>query len=504
MNVTREDMPGRQIALTIELDPETVNAALDKAYRQLVNQVNVPGFRRGRAPRYILESYVGKETLTERAVRNILPDSVQEAIKAQDITAMDVGDVEIVSMDPVQVKVIVVQPPKVELGDYSTIRVEKESKEITEADVEEVLLELRREGAPWNEPAEPRPVKEGDMVYVDLEGYTTQGPIEAAARENFPTIVGIARAGVPEVVNQALVGMNVSDEKDVTDTLPDDYPVEELRGLDATYHFTVLSMKEQNLPEVDEEFSKKVGYDTVAELREAVERNLKRRAEETTESKQLDEIIDKLVASSEVDVPDLMVNEELDAMLKNLENRLKESRITTRQYFTYNGITEAEWREGSRARARERVIRTQVLSEFARREGISVDEDEVTNEIGTILERFEGKEREDAEKVLGAHEARHDLEDRLFQQKIVERLIGIAEGKIEAAAPQDEGRMTEDEGGDESRDAGTAADLVEAGGAAEVLGTEGVDLDSDNETGDAPGGGTPTTAPGVGDTESKS
>ncbi len=501
MNVTREDLPGRQVALTIELDADTVNSALDRAYRQLVNQVNVPGFRRGRAPRYILESYVGKDTLTERAVRNILPDKVQDAIKDQDITAMDVSDYEIVSMDPVQIKVIIVQPPKVELGDYSNIRVEKELKEITDADVEEVMLELRREGAPWNEPAEPRPIKEGDMVYLNLEGFTTQGPLEAATRENFPTIVGVSRAGVPEVVNQALVGMNVGDEKDVTDTLPDDYPIEELRGLDATYHVTVLSMKEQELPEVDDEFAKKVGYDTISELREAVEGNLKNRAEENASSNQLDAIIDQLVASSQVEVPDVLVNEELDGMLQNLEARLKESRINIRQYFTYNGITEAEWREANRERARERVIRTQVLSEFARREGISVDEDDVDGEINTILERFEGEERDAAQKVLGEHEARHDLEDRLFQQKIVERLVGIAEGKIEAAKP-DETEAAEDETGESSGEAGTADGLAEAGGAAEVLGTGDVDLQSENETGDAPGGGTPTTAPGLDETES--
>ena len=505
-------MPGRQIALTIELDAETVNTALDRAYRQMVNQVNVPGFRRGRAPRHILESYVGKEMLTERAVRNILPDSVQEAIKDQDITAMDVGDVEIVSLDPVQVRVIVVQPPKVELGDYSTIRVEKESKEINDTDIEAVLKELQREGAPWNEPTEPRPIKEGDMVYVDLEGFTTQGPIEAAKRENFPTIIGLARAGVPEVVNDALAGMNVGDEKDVTDTLPEDYPAEELRGLDATYHVTVLSMKEQVLPEIDEEFAKKMSYDTVEELRTAVETNLKRRAEETTESAQLDSIITQLIELSETEVPDVMVNEELDAMLKNLENRLKESRITTRQYFTYNGITEAEWRENSREAARERVIRTQVLSEFARREGISVEDSEIDTEINTIVERFEGEERENAEKVLNEHEARHDLEDRIFQKKIVERLVGIAEGTIEAAKPDateasaDEDGSTDadtDANAEEAGEAGAASDLEEAGGAAELLGTEGVDTESENETGDAPMGGTPESAPAVDSEDAK-
>src|ERR671935_2805794 len=119
-------MPGRQVALTIELETETVNAALDRAYRQMVNQVNVPGFRRGRAPRPILERYVGKEMLTERAVKNILPQTLQDAIAEQKLEAMDVSDYEIVSMDPLQVKVVVVQQPLVEVGDYSSIRIEKE------------------------------------------------------------------------------------------------------------------------------------------------------------------------------------------------------------------------------------------------------------------------------------------------------------------------------------------------------------------------------------------
>ena len=197
MNITREDMPGRQVALTIELDPETVNTALDRAYRQMVNQVNIPGFRRGKAPRYMLERYVGRDELTERAVKNILPQTVQDAIEEQKIEALDVGDVEIVNLDPLQVKVIIIQPPIVELGDYSGIRVERDSVEITPEQVEEVLTELRRESAPWNEPEETRAIQEGDMVYVDLEGFTTAGPLEEASRDNFPTIVGVTRAGVP-------------------------------------------------------------------------------------------------------------------------------------------------------------------------------------------------------------------------------------------------------------------------------------------------------------------
>jgi trigger factor len=511
-------MPGRQVALTIELEPDMVNTALDRAYRQMVNQVNIPGFRRGKAPRYVFERYVSKDTLTERAVKNILPQTLQDAIAEQNIEAMDVGDVEIVSMDPVQVKVIVVQPPLVELGDYGSIRAEKEPVEVTPEQVEEVLMELRREGAPWNEPAEPRPTKEGDMVYLDLEGFTGDGELEEAKRENFPTIVGMLRAGIPDAVNQALVGMSVGDEKDIATTLPDDYPVEALQGRDVSYHVAVRSMKEQQLPELNDEFAKGMGFDTVEALRETVENNLRRRTEEAVESKQINSIIDQMVESSNVEAPDVMVTEELDRMLKSLENRLKQQQpISLRQYFTYTGSSEPEWREANRDRARERVARSLVLQEFARREGISVDDSEVETEVDQIIERFEGQEKEQARSVLGGHEARHDLEDRLFQRKIVDRLVDIAEGRAQAApAPTSEGEAAEDQEAGEKPEPkrrsrakasteetqGDASDLESAGGAAELLGTSGVDVRSENESGDASGGGTPATAPAL-DAEKK-
>lgn len=507
MNITREDMPGRQVALTIELDPDTVNTALDKAYRQMVNQVNIPGFRRGKAPRYILERYVGRDELTERAVRNILPQTVQDAIEEQKIEALDVGDVEIVSHDPLQVKVIVIQPPVVELGDYGSIRVEREPVEITPEQVEEVLTELRRESAPWNEPEEPRPIQEGDMVYVDLEGFTTAGALEEASRENFPTIVGVSRAGVPEVVNQALAGMSVNEEKDIADTLPDDYPNEELQGKDVTYHVTVRSMKTQELPELDEEFAKKLSYDSVDALREAVEKNLRQRATESVESKQVNSVIEQMIAASKVEVPDVMVTEELDSMLKNLEERLKQQRLTLRQYFTYNGVTEAEWREANKDRARERLVNNLVLQEFARREGIAVEDSDVDTEIQEIVGRFEGEERTQAENVFQNHEARHDVQDRIFQRKLMEQIAGIAEGRIEAAPASAPAEGDAAEASDADMQAGTthevdqatgtATDLEEAGGAAEVLGTGDVDTQSPLETGDATGGGTPEEAPAL-------
>jgi trigger factor len=499
LNITREELPGRQVALTIELDPETVSGALDRAYRQMVNQVNVPGFRRGKAPRYILESYLGRDTLTERAVRNILPQTVEDALKGEDIEAMDVGDVEIVNLDPVQVRVVVIQPPRIEIGDYSGLRVEREPIEITDEEVDKVLLEMRREGAPWEEPAEPRPIQEGDMVYLNLEGFTSQGELEEAKRENFPTIVGMARAGVPMPVSNALVGMSVGEEKDVTDALPDDYPNEALRGMDVSYHVTAISMKEQKLAELDDEFAKKVSegaQETVEGLREFVLSSLRTRADEGARENQVNQAIEKLVEGSTVDVPDKMVDEELDEMLKRIETRLKQQRLTLRQYFTYNGSSDAEWREQHREDAHNRVIRTLVLQEFARREGIEVDDTDIDNEVERMLGRFEGEERQQAEAVLGHQEARHDLEHRIYENKLVDRLVGIAEGTIEAA-PVPEMTASEEAAVEPEPEAGEAdaTALESAGGAAEVLGTGDVDLKSPYETGEASGGGTPEDAP---------
>lgn len=346
------------------------------------------------------------------------------------------------------------------------------------------------------------------MVYLDLEAFTTAGPLEEANRENFPTIVGLRRAGVPEIVNEALIGMAVGEEKDIADTLPEDYPTEELRGKDVTYHVTVHQVKAQSVPELTDEFAKNLGdYEDVAALREAVQNNLRQRSEQAAEDNQVHNAIAHLVNGAAVEVPEKMVDEELDLMLKKLEDRLKEQRVNIRQYFTYNGVTEAEWRQANRDRAMERLVRGLVLQEFARREDISVEEGEIEGEIETMLGRFEDEEKDKARSVFGSADMRHGLEDQIYQRKILDQLIGIAEGRIVAApvpaedeeAPAlstaDDTEGEDAETAEEGEEPGAATDLEEAGGAAEVLGTEGVDTHSPYETGEASGGGTPADAP---------
>jgi trigger factor len=255
----------------------------------------------------------------------------------------------------------------------------------------------------------------------------------------------------------------------------------------------------------------------VEALREAVQTNLSKRATESAESKQVNSVIEQMISASKVEVPDMMVNEELDNMLKNLDDRLKQQRLSIRQYFTYNGITEAEWREANREQARSRLVNNLVLQEFARREGLSVEEEEIDAEVQQIVASLDDEQRAQADEVFQNHEARHDVQDRVFQRKLMERIVGIAEGRIEAApapapaegetaeaaAGADMQAETSDASGDTGdaaeadEAAGTAADLEEAGGAAELLGTGDADTRSPYETGDATGGGTPEDAPAL-------
>jgi trigger factor len=239
-------------------------------------------------------------------------------------------------------------------------------------------------------------------------------------------------------------------------------------------------------------------------------------------------VIEQMIAASKVEVPDMMVTEELDNMLKNLDDRLKQQRLSIRQYFTYNGITEAEWREANQEQARGRLVNNLVLQEFARREGIAVEDEEIDAEVQQIVASLDDEQRAQADEVFQNHEARHDVQDRVFQRKLMERIVGIAEGRIEAApapapAESDTGEAaggadvqanTSDSGGNavdavdavDAGDAGDAAeagestgtaDLEEAGGAAELLGTGDADTRSPYETGDATGGGTPADAPAL-------
>ena len=318
MKITTEDMPDRQVGLLIELEEAEIEDHKQRAYRRLVQRYVIPGFRRGKAPRMILERHIGAETLIQDDIEGLLERSVADAVEQQELEPIarpQVTDLE--SLDPITFRATVALRPEVELGDYESIRVDWEDPEVTEEQVEEVLNNLRRQGSPW-EPVE-RAVELGDLLTVDMSGYVDEDPEDAAESEDGgddaddgeaesadeadtdsdadtddvdesegePEVPGrrtfVEETGISYMVQEGvtypapgvpeqLVGMNAEETKEFTISVPDDFTIRDLNGKDAHFTVTVREVKEQNLPELEDEWAQGVeGFgDDVFETVEAL------------------------------------------------------------------------------------------------------------------------------------------------------------------------------------------------------------------------------------------
>lgn len=501
MNITREDLPDRQVALTIELGPEEMEPALQKAYRQLVGRVNIPGFRPGKAPRQIFERFIGREALIEQAVEGMIGTTLHEAIDKEGIEHTDIADVHIESTSPVTVRVVLDQPAKVELPDVSDIRVEREPVEVGEDKVDEVLTELRKREGTWAAPEEPRPARMGDRVVIDMETYTIDGPVQNMTGESLSIELTTTAAPTwPQEIDENIVGMMPGDEKDFAITFPPAYPDEALREKDATVHVKLQSIEEPTLPDLDEAFAQKVAQlDSVDELRQRIHENLLNDAKAGAESKQVDEVIRQMVERATVEVPRALIDREVDRQFERLSERMRQSHIDPRRYFSLTGTSEDAWRAEQRDPARDRVRQTLVLGEFAQRAGIDVNDAEVEAAINERLEPYVGTPSEDRiREIFDTPEQRQQLENVLFERRLVDRLIALAEGRAAelaaAAEPADGAETTEEP--DTTPAASAAGDtepatpaitgavpateqepgpLETAGGAAEVLSAGGIE-----------------------------
>jgi trigger factor len=475
VNITREDLPDRQVALTIELGPEEMEPALQKAYRQLVGRVNIPGFRPGKAPRPIFERFVGREALIEQAVEGMIGTTLHQAIDEQGIEHTDISDVRIESTSPVTVRVVIDQPAKVELPDVSDIRVEREPVEVDDDKVEEVITELRKREGTWSTPEEPRPARTGDRVVIDMETYTIDGPVPNMTGESLSIELAASSAPTwPQEIDQNIVGMSPGDEKDFAITFPSAYPDEALREKDATVHVKLHSLEEQTLPDLDEAFTQKVAQlESVDELRQRIRENLLSDASAGAESKQVDEVIRQMVERSTVEVPRALIDREVDRQFERLSERMRQSHIDPRRYFSLTGTSEEEWRIQQRDPARDRVRQTLVLGEFAQREGIDVAPEDVEAAISERMEPYVGTPSEDRiREIFDTPEQRQQLENVLFERRLVDRLIALAEGRTPEPAATAAPAEAETEA-----EAGSEAAPVAASAAPATDGTTGADGD---------------------------
>ncbi len=437
LNVTAERIPDSQVVLTIEVDPERLERSMDQAYRRVAPRVRIPGFRPGKAPRRVVELHLGREALLHEALDRLVPEVVEEAIKAQELEMVASPDLEITSLEPVVIKATVPVRPNVDLGDYRALRVEPEPVEVDEAEVERTLESLRRRYADI-EPVD-RPVQEGDRVRLDITG-EVEGRTVLRQEDVEVSVRAEELANVPGVFER-LLGMSKGEEAEFEAVLPEDYARRELAGKPIRYRVRVLEVKSERLPELNDDFARQVGegFASVTALRERIRADLRARAEEEARRRLEEKAVEALVQQARLEFPPQLVEREIDHMVQDLTRPAAgEGRRAVERFLQQVGRSEQELREELRPAATERVKRSLVLSRLAELEGIAVTPEEVEQELASLA----GTSPQAAQirQLFDTPSGREVIERQLRSRRTLERLTQIVTGQAPATAPPSEGQ----------------------------------------------------------------
>jgi len=437
MKVTNEKTENSQAFLTIEMEPEEIEESLEKSYYRLVKKTKIPGFRKGKAPRAILESYICKESLLEDALNSLLPGAYEKAIKEQKIEAFAQPHIEIAQTDPVIFKVAVPLTPTIKLGDYHQIQVTPEPVESTEEDVNATIEQLRHQQATW-EPAE-RPVDFNDLVVLDVESSIEDEPWVNQKGAQYQVLHDLPLPA-PGFAEQ-LVGMKRDEEKEFKLQFPSDYSRSELAGKEPSFKVRISEIKQEKLPELNDEFAKEISSDfkSLDSLREKVTADLKLGAEEKTRIDFEDRIITAIVDITELEFPPILVEGEIDQLIKQQLRRWQMGDKGLEEYLSNINKTEEELRQELHPLATKRVARALTLGKIAEEEKIEVSDSEITAETESMI-KSATENKDELTKFLSTPPARKSLEQALTTRKTIQRLVEIAKGsKINIQQTKKEG-----------------------------------------------------------------
>lgn len=438
MKVTKEKIENSQAFLTVEIEPAEMEEPMENAYRSLAKKTNVPGFRKGKAPRAILENYIGKESIFEEALKTLVPQAYEQAIKEQEIEPFAQPEIEITQPDPVIFKAIVPLSPTIELGDYQSIRMTPEPVEITEENVGAVLEELRHQNGTW-EPVE-RPLAFGDLAVINVDSEVGGEPFVKKLGVNYQ-VLSESVAPAPGFAEQ-IVGMNKGEEKTFKLTLPEDFTRSELAGKEASFKVKVEEIKEEKLPDLDDEFVKQISTEltTVAALRDEVGNNMKLRAEERAKLDFEGQVINAVIDRSQADYPPVLVEMEINRILNEQARQLQMGGRNLEDYLRSVNKTEEQMRGELRPLAAKNITTSLMLGKLAETEKIELGDSELDAEIDKMTQNVAEDKREEMRKLLGTPQARESIKQPLLTRKVVERLVEIAKSPEKNKAEAKEGK----------------------------------------------------------------
>jgi trigger factor len=424
VKVTTERLPQSQVRLQIEVEPERLERAMDQAYRRVVHRARIPGFRPGKAPRPMVERYLGRETLLQEALDRLVPEVYEEALKQEGIDAIAQPELEIPQMEPPVLKLTVPVRPSIELGDYRDVRVEPEPVSVDEETIDQTIEQLRHRYATI-EPVE-RPVQLGDLVRADVRVSTEDSTVFEEDDDEFRVMPEMT-AGLPGLAD-GIVGMQRGEEREFIVEVPEDGAQKLLAGKTVTYFVRIHEVKEEKLPELNEEFTSQVGegFANMEALRQRLRDDARARLEEAARDRDQRKALDALVAGATVEYPPVLLDREVENLLRD---RMPpgDQRQAMQRYLSQVGKSEAEMKEELRPAASERLLRSLVLSKFADAEGIEVSPEDVDAEIERMAGEMGGSGSQFRE-LFGSESGRQALEGSLRTRRAYERLGEIASG----------------------------------------------------------------------------
>lgn len=429
MKVTAENGENREITLTIEVEAAEVSKAVDNAAKRLANRVNIHGFRKGKAPRKIVERHVGIEALKQEAFDIIAPKAFNDAIDEQKIVPVTRPKIDIVTLEEGQnlvFKATVVPRPEVKLGEYKGLKVEKKVAEVTDEDVEKQLKTFQDRQAKMVDAPEDAAVKDGDFTTLDFEGFVDGEAFEGGKGQDYPLQIG-SGSFIPGFEEQ-LIGVKVGEEKDVNVKFPENYHAENLAGKDATFKCTIRSIKHKELPEINDELAKKVSkFETLDELKADIRKNLEENAERKAVSEQRTQAIDKATENIEVDIPAVMIDNRVTAMIQEMAMRLEQQGMKLEQYLQYAGTDIAKIREDYRETAEKNVKTDLMLEEVAKAEDIKVEAKDLDAEVAGMAAAY-GATPQQVQKIIKEQGRIGDLMSSVLRKKTAQFIIdNIAE-----------------------------------------------------------------------------
>lgn len=426
MSFTVEQLEEKNmVKLVITSSDEEFEKGLEQAYNKNKSKINVQGFRKGKAPRKIIEKFYGKEVFFEDAANAIIPEAYAKAAEESGLEIVSQPEIGLVQLEdgkPFIFSATVAVKPEVELGQYKGVEVAKADVEVKEDDINAELDKVREQNSRTVN-VEDRPVQDKDMTVIDFEGFIDGQPFQGGKGENYPLTIG--SHSFIDTFEEQLIGKNIGEETEVNVTFPEDYHAEELKGKAATFKVTVKEIKEKQYDDLDDDFAQNVSdFDTLAEYKEDLKKTIGERKANEAKNKKEAEVIDKIIENAKMDIPSAMVDTQVRQMAEDFSRRLQQQGLSVEQYFQFTGLTADKLFADMQPEAEKRIKSRLVLEAIVKAENIEVSDEEYESELNKMAESY-GMEVDKIKEFMGEYEQKQIRED-IAVQKAVDLVVAEA------------------------------------------------------------------------------